>query len=105
MIHHEIDLPSYVGSLMVEQAVNSVCEVAGLSVGLQTTLASYPGCVHWHWKMAQERGTLEVTFWPKQNRLWISVHANREANWTDAAALDAAASLQAIFGVRPSEGS
>ena len=32
-----------------------------------------------------ERGTLEVTLWPARRRLWMSVHANRGAEWVEGA--------------------
>ena len=54
---------------------------AGLSMTLKGTLVKYPGCTHWHWKHGQERGTLEITCWPAQQRLWYKVQAGREGDW------------------------
>ena len=44
---------------------------------MKGTLASFPNCVHWHWKRGKERGTLEITWWGKQDRLWFKVAAGR----------------------------
>ena len=89
--------------MQVEQAVETVCEGQQLTVGPRTTLTSYPGCVHWHWKRGRERGTLEVTFWPETNRLWVSVHANRVGNWTEQAALTVTEKLAAAVGISLAE--
>ncbi len=47
----------------------------------QIELKQYPGSVHWHLSKRGKTGTLEVTWWPKQNRLWLQIRENREAPW------------------------
>ena len=37
------------------------------------TLASYPGCIHWHLKMGTQKGHLEITWWEAENRLCFKV--------------------------------
>jgi hypothetical protein len=37
--------------------------------------------VHWHFKRAGEKGTLEVTWWPKHRKLWFKVADGREGPW------------------------
>ena len=77
-----------------EDAVAAAVETAGLREALhltmKTTLKKYPGCIHWHFKRGKEPGILEVTLWPadeengaagRSDRLWLSVHNNRKANW------------------------
>ena len=44
-------------------------------------LNQYPGSTHWHLKKQGVKGTLEITWWPKQNRLWLEIRENREAAW------------------------
>jgi hypothetical protein len=65
-------------------APDAALEAFALELGLlvqRGTLKSYPGCAHWHLTIPRHRGTLEATWWPAKNRLWLSVHANRQAPW------------------------
>ena len=55
----------------------------GLHVAMKGTLASYPGCVHWHYKKQREKGTLELTLLPGGRRIWASVHSGRKASWIE----------------------
>ena len=65
----------------IEAAVGRV----GLVVSMKGTLAKFPGCTHWHLKRGTEHGVLEVTIWPAQNRLWLSVQERRKGPWIDGA--------------------
>jgi hypothetical protein len=65
--------------------VERCCEEAGLRVTLKGGLVAYPGCVHWHLKRGKDKGTLEVTLWPAQRRLWFKVASNRDGPWIAAA--------------------
>ena len=69
----------------VVRFVEHTALTAGLTVASRGSLRSYPGCVHWHLTKAGSKGTLEPTWWPKKRRLWLKVHAGREAPWIDAA--------------------
>ena len=53
----------------------------GLTVTMCGTLKSFPGSTHWHLKLGRQRGTLEVTWWPRRRRLWIKIQAGRTAAW------------------------
>jgi hypothetical protein len=44
-------------------------------------LRSYPGSTHWHIRRPGAKGTLELTYWPRAERLWFAIHANRRAEW------------------------
>jgi dihydroxyacetone kinase-like protein len=46
-------------------SMEMVCEYANLRVTLKGTLKKYPGCIHWHLKREGERGTLEMTWSPR----------------------------------------
>jgi hypothetical protein len=65
--------------------IRAIIEEAALTLGLVTTqvttLAKYPGCIHWHFKKGKQRGTLEATYWPDRNRAWLSYRPGREAPW------------------------
>lgn len=62
---------------ILERAFDKV----GLKVTLKTELAGYPGCTHWHLKRGREEGTLEVTMWPKTDRIWAKIQAGRVGDW------------------------
>ena len=66
------DLPS-----IIEEAAKSL----GLVTTQVTTLSTYPGSVHWHFKKGNGRGTLEATYWPERHRAWLSSRSGREAEW------------------------
>ncbi|HEU5314907.1 MAG TPA: hypothetical protein VFX49_02270 [Chloroflexota bacterium] len=69
-----------------------------LRVALKGTARAHPGSIHWHLKRGRERGTLEVTLWPSQRRLWLSVHDNRGAPWIDEMLPDLKEALAALNG-------
>lgn len=64
----------------VEERVDALAQRLGLS-SRKGTLRSYPGCVHWHFKLGKQSGTLEATWWPKTERLWLKIAVNRDADW------------------------
>jgi hypothetical protein len=53
----------------------------GLRSTLKGTLRAFPGCVHWHFKKGRASGTLELTMWPAEKRIWFSVQRGRRAAW------------------------
>lgn len=71
----------------VQRRVVKVCDDLGLMIASRSTLAMYPGSVHWHVKKPSHTGTLEITWWPMERRLWLSVHANRSGDWVDNAVM------------------
>ncbi len=64
------------------QLIEKLCSNEGLEQTVKTTLVSYPGSVHMHYRRERLPGTLEITFWPERARIWISVHDNRKGSWT-----------------------
>lgn len=84
MIEREVVVPKAMDPARVEQTVAACCAAAGLRNTLKGTLARYPGSVHWHYAQARERGTLEITWWPRGERLWFKVSAGRSARWIPA---------------------
>ncbi len=81
MVEIDIDIPPVTDLDRAAELVEDVCARANLSMSMKGTLARYPGCIHWHFKQGRERGTLEITLWPAQRRLWFTVHENRRAEW------------------------
>jgi hypothetical protein len=80
-----IKVPATADFSHVGGAVERCCKDLGLTKTMRDTLGKYPGCVHWHYKKPKESGTLEITSWPSQRRLWITVQAGRRAPWIDEA--------------------
>jgi hypothetical protein len=76
--------PTVPGERVIER-VEGCFAAANLTITLKSTLATYPGCTHWHLKQGQQPGTLEATYWPQENRFWFKVARNRSAPWIDTA--------------------
>lgn len=94
MVQIEVSLrhPGKVDS--AERVVEACAARLGLRVTLKGTLARYPACLHWHFKRGRERGTLEVTWSPTEQRLWLSVQTGRTGEWIEAAAANFKAALE-----------
>ncbi|MEP6756710.1 MAG: hypothetical protein ABJA67_14485 [Chthonomonadales bacterium] len=69
----EIELP-YPESV---EFVEACFENLELQISMRAELKTFPGSMHWHLKKPRQTGKLEVTLWPRENRLWISYHDNR----------------------------
>jgi hypothetical protein len=67
----------------VDSKIGSTCIAEGLLIGMKGTLASFPGSTHWHFKKPGERGTLEITFFPRDRRIWAQIQDGRRADWID----------------------
>jgi hypothetical protein len=83
MVEIDIDIPRINDAQDLIARVESVLSSHGLTMKSRGTLKSYPGCAHWHWKYGRLTGTLEVTWWPAQQRLWFKVQSGRKADWID----------------------
>ena len=55
MIEMELQIPADATNDSVVKVVEQVCSANGLTQALKGTLASYPGCVHWHFKKVKKR--------------------------------------------------
>src|ERR1019366_8828939 len=61
--------------------------LTGLGLTFQRlALKKYPSCVHWHIQKLGLRGTLEATFIPEGQRLWVEARLGRQADWQPEAA-------------------
>ena len=83
MIEVELQIPVSAKSNSVVKIVEQVSNANGLTQVLKGTLASYPGSVHWHFKKNKEKGTLEITWWKIESRLWFKVAKGRMGEWVD----------------------
>ena len=70
----------------IPRRIEEAIAAENLIVTQKSTLAHYPGCLHWHIKRGKERGVLEITWWEKENRLWFKIAAGRMADWIEATA-------------------
>jgi hypothetical protein len=64
-----------------EAVIESVCAAHGLQAGMKSQLASFPGSIHWHYKKPREKGTLELTLFRRDRRIWAQVQEGRLAPW------------------------
>ena len=86
MIEYEIEIFRKPMDDIVDSAVRDISEAEGLVIQMKTSLKKYPGCTHWHFKRPDACGILELTWWPgdaakRADRMWLSVHGNRNAAW------------------------
>jgi hypothetical protein len=63
--------------------IEAACAAEGLRLTLKSTLKAYPGCVHWHYKLGKEAGTLEITLWAAKRRMWFKVSTGRQGEWME----------------------
>jgi hypothetical protein len=85
MIEVELQIPANISSEIVIEVVEQSCIVNNLTCALKGTLVNYPGCVHWHYRKDKQKGTLEITWWEVENRLWFKVAKGRIGDWIDEA--------------------
>jgi hypothetical protein len=79
----EFTIPRRCDLANAARLIEEVCSGLGLNLAMKGTLATYPGCVHWHYKKQKEKGTLELTLLPSDKRIWASVHTGRRAPWIE----------------------
>jgi hypothetical protein len=78
----EIAITRKVTDQVVVATVEATAAATGLGVALRTSTRSCPGSIHWHFrKIGEPHGTLELTYWPENKRLWAKVHPGRRAKW------------------------
>ena len=85
MIEVELQIPANANDDSVVKVVEQVCSANGLICVARGTLVRYPGCIHWHYKQGKQKGTLEITWWESENRLWFKVAKVRIGEWMDEA--------------------
>jgi hypothetical protein len=63
--------------------IENICAQHELILSMKGSLAAYPGCIHWHYKRKNQKGTLELTLFAREQRLWAKVQDGRKAPWID----------------------
>jgi hypothetical protein len=83
MIEIDVQVPSKIKTEELIHLIEQIGTQHDLVCSLKGTLRSYPGCVHWHFKKEKKTGTLEITWWEKERRLWFKVGDHRSAAWIE----------------------
>ena len=65
----------------IERIIESACRAQDVQLAAKGSLQKYPGCVHWHYQKVKARGTLEITYWPSENRCWFPLRDGRAKPW------------------------
>jgi hypothetical protein len=81
MLEVELQIPDSIESEAVPGMVEQVCASNELTCTLKGTLVSYPGSIHWHFKQSKQSGTLEITWWESEHRLWFKIASGRTSEW------------------------
>jgi hypothetical protein len=88
MIEIELTVPSDCDFGPVASRIDRIISNSQLRITLRGSLASYPGCTHWHTKMENHKGTLEITSFPRDRRVWLKVQSGRNGPWIEPAAAE-----------------
>ena len=64
-----------------ERIIEEIAKEHGLVLGMKGELAGFPGSIHWHYKKKDVSGTLELTLWPAEKKMWAQAQAGRKADW------------------------
>ena len=82
MLRVEVLVPKKTDQRRVVRLIERLCTKEGLQQRIKRSLQTYPGSVHCHYGRKGLAGTVEVTFWPSESKIWLDVHENRKAPWT-----------------------
>jgi hypothetical protein len=83
MQEFEFKVPATFDFTGAEALIESIGAAHGLGVAMKTSLASFPGSIHWHYKNKKDKGTLELTVFPRDRRIWAQVQSRRKAPWIE----------------------
>lgn len=81
MKHIDIQLPKGVDATTIVKLIDTAIQAAGLTTTMRNTLRKYPGCIHWNLVNDHKPGALELTYWPKEDRGWITIPDGPRAAW------------------------
>jgi hypothetical protein len=81
----EIDfaVPHTADLARAERLIEKICARPGVVLAMKGSPSSYPGCVHWHFQRQKQKGTLELTLFARDRRVWAQVQHGRKAPWID----------------------
>ena len=64
-----------------EEIIETCCAELGLTQTLKGGVSTIPGAVHWHYKFGKATGTLEITMFAAEGRVWATMREDRAAVW------------------------
>jgi hypothetical protein len=79
----EFAVPRDADLTLAVKLIEKICAQHELILAMKGSLAAYPGCVHWHYKRQNQKGTLELTLFARDRRVWAKVQDGRKAPWID----------------------
>jgi hypothetical protein len=79
----EFAVPRNADLTQAVQLIEAICARHELILAMEGSLAAYPGCAHWHYKRQDEKGTLELTLFARDRRVWAKIQDGRKAPWID----------------------
>jgi hypothetical protein len=77
----EFSVPRKCDLKLAERLIENICAGRGLQMAMKGSQATFPGSIHWHYKREKQKGTLELTLFPSQRRIWAKVAEGRRAAW------------------------
>ena len=83
MKEFELALPANINPIIAEQIIERCCAAQSLTQSLKGSLKKYPDSLHWHFKQEGQRGTLEITLWPRASQIRFKVQEGRQALWIE----------------------
>jgi hypothetical protein len=83
MLEVEFSVPQKCDLNLAERIIEDICALHGLQVAMKGSQSTFPGSIHWHYKLERQKGTLELTLFPAHRRLWAKVAEGRKAPWID----------------------
>jgi hypothetical protein len=79
----EFAVPRNADLTQAAKLIEKICAQHELILAIKGALAAYPGCIHWHYKRRDHNGTLELTLFERDRRVWAKLQDGRNASWID----------------------
>ena len=79
----EFAVPRNADLTQAAKLIEKICAQHELILAMKGSLTAYHGCVHWHYKRQKQKGTLELTLFARDRRVWAKVQEGRKAPWID----------------------
>jgi hypothetical protein len=76
------ELPQGIEATTMVKTIDEAIRSAGLITTMRNTLRKHPGCVHWNIANSGQPGAIELTYWPKEDRAWITLPDGPRPGWS-----------------------
>ncbi len=81
MVVVPLAIPSHLATDTVPAAIEAALARHRLIIVFRTTLKQYLGSYHWHARCPDETGTVELTWYPAEQRAWFHLRKGRTKPW------------------------